>query len=76
MKKYDTDGDGSLSYEEFVTGLREPLNERRRRVVEKAFAQIDQANIGKIAGRDVFNLYNPAADRDFQKRLKSGEEVV
>ena len=29
MKFYDIDGDGNVSYEEFVRGLREPLSERR-----------------------------------------------
>jgi Ca2+-binding EF-hand superfamily protein len=38
MKYYDVDGDGNICYEEFIRGLREPLNERRAKIVEKAFA--------------------------------------
>jgi hypothetical protein len=37
MKFYDVDGDGNITYEEFIRGLREPLNERRLNIVEKAF---------------------------------------
>jgi len=37
MKFYDVDGDGNITYDEFVRGLREPLNERRLKIVEKAF---------------------------------------
>ncbi len=42
MKFYDTDGDGNISYEEFVRGLREPMNERRSKIVLKAFKQLDR----------------------------------
>ena len=37
MKYYDVDGDGNITYEEFIRGLREPLNERREKMVRKAF---------------------------------------
>jgi Ca2+-binding EF-hand superfamily protein len=42
MKYYDIDGDGNISYDEFVRGLREPLTERRRKIVEKAFKILDK----------------------------------
>jgi Ca2+-binding EF-hand superfamily protein len=29
MKYYDVDGDGNISYEEFIRGLRDPLTERK-----------------------------------------------
>jgi len=37
MKFYDVDGDGNISYEEFIRGLKEPLNERREKIVRKVF---------------------------------------
>jgi len=37
MKFYDIDGDGNITYEEFLRGLREPLTERRIKMVKKAF---------------------------------------
>ena len=33
MKYYDFNQDGGVSYEEFVTGLREPLTERRLKML-------------------------------------------
>jgi len=36
MKYYDN-GDATINYEEFIRGLREPLNDRRKKIVEKAF---------------------------------------
>jgi len=29
MKFYDTDGDGNVSYDEFLRGLRDPLSDRK-----------------------------------------------
>ena len=46
MKFYDIDGDGNISYDEFLSGLREPLNERRLNMVKKAFAMLDRSGNG------------------------------
>ena len=46
MKFYDVDGDGNISYEEFLSGLREDLSERRVRIVQKAFAMLDRDGSG------------------------------
>ena len=48
MKYYDVDGDGNISYEEFIRGLRDELTERRRGMVEKAFRMMDREGSGQI----------------------------
>lgn len=48
MKYYDIDGDGNISYEEFIRGLRDELTERRRKMVEKAFNMLDRDGSGQI----------------------------
>ena len=45
MKYYDINKDGNISYEEFLHGLRDEINERRLALVEKAF---------KIMDKDIF----------------------
>jgi Ca2+-binding EF-hand superfamily protein len=42
MKFYDRDGDGMISYKEFIRGMREPLSERRSRIVLKAFRSLEK----------------------------------
>jgi len=37
MKYYDTNGDGHISYEEFISGLRDPLPDRLKNIVNRAF---------------------------------------
>jgi len=46
MKFYDVDGDGNISYEEFMSGLRDELSERRVNMVRKAFAMLDTDGSG------------------------------
>ena len=42
MKFYDVDGDGNISYDEFVSGLKDELSERRLAMVKKSFAMLDR----------------------------------
>jgi len=46
IRYYDVDGDGNVSYDEFVSGLKEPLSERRLNMVKKAFSVFDKDNSG------------------------------
>ena len=40
IKFYDKNGDGSISFPEFVEGLREPLYDRRKKIARKAFNSV------------------------------------
>lgn len=73
MKFYDVNGDGSLSYEEFIKVLREPLTERRLKVVQKAFNSIDTQGAGVITVTDAVNAINVTASKEFQKGTKTAE---
>lgn len=46
MKYYDINGDGKISFEEFLSGLRDDLNPRRKTMVMKAFHMLDKDNSG------------------------------
>jgi len=58
FKFYDIDGDGNIGYEEFVRGLREPLSDRRRAIVEKAFGLMDKNESGEITIADIDEIYD------------------
>ena len=58
MKFYDLDGDGNISYDEFLSGLREPLNDRRLNMVKKAFAMLDNNGSGEITVSDIAHIYD------------------
>lgn len=46
LKYFDTDNDGHVSYQEFIAGISEPLNERRLNFVLKAFNAVDTERTG------------------------------
>ena len=58
MKYYDVDGDGNITYEEFIRGLRDPLTERRKNMVDKAFNLIDRSGNGSIGINDIDAIYD------------------
>ena len=46
VKYYDADGDGNISYDEFLSGMRDELSERRLNMVKKAFMMLDKDGSG------------------------------
>ena len=58
MKYYDIDGDGNIGYEEFIRGLRDPLSERRKNMVEKAFATVDRNRNGAVSIAGIDAIYD------------------
>jgi Ca2+-binding EF-hand superfamily protein len=48
MKFYDINGDGLISYDEFLNGLRIELSPRRAKMVEKVLQQLDPEKKGVI----------------------------
>ncbi len=76
MKFYDVDGDGNVTYEEFLRGLREPLTDRRKKMVQKAFALMDKDGSGKITVVDIGHIYDVSHNQDFNEGRKTKEEIL
>ena len=71
MKFYDIDGDGSISYNEFLSGLREELTERRANMVKKAFSVLDTNGSGSITVGDIQHIYDVSMNPEFLEGKKS-----
>jgi len=76
MKYYDVDGDGNISYEEFLRGMRDPLSARRRDLVDRAFAFMDKDGSGVVSGKDIAHLYDVTQAKEFQDGTKTKEEIL
>lgn len=76
MKFYDVDGDGNISYDEFLSGLREELSERRVNMVKKAFAVLDTDKSGEIRVNDIDGIYDVSMNPEFLEGKKSKTEIL
>lgn len=71
MKFYDVDGDGNISYEEFLSGLRDELTPRRKAMVDKAFAMLDKDGSGVITLSDICGIYDVSMNPEFLEGRKT-----
>lgn len=76
MKFYDVDGDGNITYEEFIRGLRNPLTERRAKIVKAAFAQMDKDGSGEITIKDIDAIYDVSQNADFLTGKLTREQIL
>ena len=76
MRFYDVDGDGNITYEEFIRGLRDPLSERRKAMVDKAFDLIDRSRNGSISVEDIDAIYDVSKNQDFIDGKKTRQQVL
>lgn len=76
VKFYDVDQDGNISYDEFLSGLREPLNERRLSMVKKAFAILDTSGNGEITVSDIAGIYDVSQSPEFLEGRKTRDEIL
>ena len=76
FKYYDVNGDGKVSVEEFLRGLRDQLTERREAMVWRAFALMDRDGSGQIEAKDVAHLYDVSQHREFIEGTKTKDEIL
>ena len=76
MKFYDVDGDGNISYDEFLSGLREELSERRINMVKKAFSILDNDGSGIIKVNDIDGIYDVSMNPEFLEGRKTKNEIL
>jgi Ca2+-binding EF-hand superfamily protein len=76
MRYYDVDGDGSVGYEEFINGLKEPLSERRLAMVKKAFSRFDKDGSGSINVAEIAGIYDVSCNPEFIEGRKSKEQIL
>uniref|UniRef100_A0AC34Q045 EF-hand domain-containing protein n=1 Tax=Panagrolaimus sp. JU765 TaxID=591449 RepID=A0AC34Q045_9BILA len=75
FKKVDSDGSGSLSFDEFLLALRPPMNENRLKLIDMAFKKLDKTGDGVITVADLKNVYNCKKNPKFCSGEKTEEEI-
>eukprot|EP00943_MAST-04B_sp_MAST-4B-sp1_P004168 g4168.t1 len=73
---FDSDGDGSINFDEFLLGLTGSLNERRTQLVMKAFKLMDKTGDGLVTVEDLSGVYNVSLNPDVVAGKISEEEAL
>jgi len=75
MKYYDINQDGSIGFEEFLSGLKDELSERRLNMVKKAFSRLDINGSGSITIQDISGIYDVSKNPEFLEGRKTRDEI-
>lgn len=72
---FDRDRNGSLNYDEFLSGVKGPINNYRKKLVEQAFNRFDRDGSGTVTIEDLKGLYNAKFHPDVKAGKKTEEQV-
>jgi len=76
FNKFDKDGDGNISYDEFLRGLRGGMSDRRKAMVQRCFAVMDRDGSGVITLGDIAGVYNTSKHPDVLSGKISEEQAL
>lgn len=73
---FDRDSSGSIDYDEFVRGVRGPMNAFRRNIALAAFKKLDRDGSGVIDIKDIKGVYDASKHPDVKSGKKSEDEIL
>lgn len=76
FRYFDIDDSGSISYDEFLVGVRGVMNARRQSIVDMAFNVIDKDGSGEIDINDIKDVYNAKMHPEVIAGKMTEEEVL
>lgn len=76
VKAFDRNGDGQISFNELLRGIRGKLNKRRRNIILQAFDVLDKDKSGKVEMHDVAKAYDTSKHPEVLEGSKTPEEVL
>ena len=76
FEEFDTNKNGEINYEEFVTAFVGEMCERRKRLITILFETFDKNRKGFIGIDDIRNAYNPKNHPDVISGKKTEDEVL
>jgi Ca2+-binding EF-hand superfamily protein len=73
---FDKDGSGTINFDEFLNGCRDPMNQRRRDLVMLAFQKMDRDGSGIIDAGDIVGAYNAKKHPDVISGKKTEQDIL
>lgn len=75
FKFYDKNGDGQIDFSEFLCAIRDPLNERRTKLVEKAWKKLDSENKGSTTVQNLQYNFSASKNKQVIEKKKSQDDI-
>lgn len=76
MSFYDVNQDGNICYEEFVSGLRDPLTDRKKAMVDRAFSIMDKDGSKQLSVGDIAYRYDVSCHPDFKSGAATKDQIL
>jgi Ca2+-binding EF-hand superfamily protein len=73
---FDTNHNSNIDFEEFIQGVRDPLTDRRLKLVTLAFSKLDRDGDGVVDGAEIASLYDASMHPDVLSGRKSTQDVL
>jgi Ca2+-binding EF-hand superfamily protein len=73
---FDRDGSGEIDYDEFVRGVRGPMNSFRKNIVMAAFKKIDKDGSGILDLNDIKGVYDASRHPEVRSGKKTEDEIL
>ena len=76
ISAFDVSGDGSITFDEFLRGIRGGINKRRRELVSLAFDVLDKDHSGEVTIEDVAAAYDVSQHPDVKAGKTTPKDVL
>ena len=73
---FDRDENGTIDFEEFVQGVRDPLSENRLKLVNLAFRVLDKDESGVVDFQEIASVYDASKHPEVISRVKTAQQVL
>ena len=76
FKIFDRDGNGEISYDEFLRSIRGEMNDARKAIAKKAYKIMDKDGSGQVDINDIRQTYNAKQHPDVKAGKKTEDEIL
>lgn len=75
LQHFDRDGNGTVSYDEFLRAMKGQLNDERKKWIRAAYDKLDVTKDGVVTLEDIAQIYDASEHPDVIQGKKSPDEV-
>ncbi|RHY09404.1 hypothetical protein DYB25_008721 [Aphanomyces astaci] len=73
---FDTDGDGFISFDEFLVALRGDISPRRLQFIDMAFQKLDKSKDGRVTIDDLRTVYDVSKHPEFIQGKQTADQIL